>query len=121
MEPVLYILAAAGISAVLLRLIRALFRLVQRSGEAWIAAEAARARAGRGDLTGLDEALSLEQRTRTARTRSIARTVAWVLVLLVPPFTPWALELYAACSLLWLTRGRVRRGTLVPTENRESR
>ena len=121
MEPVLYILAAAGISAVLLRLVRALFRLIQRSGEAWIAAEAARSRARRGDLTGLDEAADLERRTRRARSRAILRTAAWVLFLVLPPFTPWTLELYAACSLLWLTRTSVRRGTLVQPRPGEPR
>ena len=121
MEPVLYILAAAGISVVLLRLIRALFRLVQRSGEAWIAAETARSRAGRGDLTGLDEALALERRTRIGRTSAIIRVVAWLLVLLVPPFTPWTATIYAACSLLWLTRARVRGGVLTRDARGEPR
>ena len=67
MEPVLYILAFAGVSAILVRLSRALFRLLARSGEAWIAREAARSREARGDLTGLGEAAELEARARSSR------------------------------------------------------
>lgn len=104
MEPLVLILAAAGVSAVLLRLARAVFRLIQRSGEAWIAAGAASSRQRRGDITGLDEAAELERRARSGRRNATLRAVFWLLVLLAPPFTPWTIEVYAACSLLWLTR-----------------
>jgi hypothetical protein len=113
MEPVLYILAFAGVSAILVRLARTLFRLVARSGEAWILSEAARSRLRRGDLTGLDEAAQLEARARTLRRAALLQFLFWVLLLFVPPFTPWTLEIYAASSLLWLMRARVRSGTLV--------
>ena len=113
MEPVLYILAFAGISALLVRLARALFLLIQRSGEAWIAGEAARSRHARGDLTGFDEAARLEGSARRARRRALVAVVLCLLLLFVPPFTPWTVEIYAACSLLWLLSARVRSGTLV--------
>ncbi len=113
MEPVLYILAFAGVSALLVRLARALFRLIQRSGEAWIASEAARSRHARGDLTGFDEAARLEASARRARRFALVVVVACLLLLLVPPFTPWTVRIYAACSLLWLVSGRVRSGTVV--------
>ena len=112
MEPVLYILAFAGVSAVLLRLGQALFRLVFRSGEAWIAAEAANARQRSGDITGLSEAAEMERRARGARRGATLQVVLWILFLLVPPFTPWTLALYAAYSVLWLGMGRVRGGVV---------
>lgn len=113
MEPVLYILAFAGVSALLVRLARSLFRLVMRSGEAWIAAEAARSRESRGDLTGFGEMAQMEARARRSRRLAVAAVVVCLLFLLVPPFTPWTLEIYAACSLLWLVSARVSRGTVV--------
>ena len=113
MEPVLYILAFAGVSALLVRLARAFFRLVQRSGEAWIAAEAARSRHARGDLTGFDEAAAIETRARRSRRLALAGVLLTLLLLFVPPFTPWTVEIYAACSLLWLVSARVRTGSVV--------
>lgn len=121
MEPVLFILAAAGLSAVLLRLARALFRLIKRSGQAWIAAEAASARQRRGDITGLGEAADLERRARNARRGALLQVVLWIALLLVPPFTPWPLPLYAAYSILWLTRARVRGATLERVQPPEAR
>ena len=121
MEPVLYILAFAGVSAVLLRLGQALFRLVFRSGEAWIAAEAANARQRSGDITGLSEAAEMERRARGARRGATLQVVFWVLLLLVPPFTSWALSLYSAYSILWLASGRVRGGAVVRTGPLEPR
>lgn len=116
MEPLLLILAAAGVSALLLRLARAVFRLIQRSGEAWIAAGAASSRQRRGDITGLDEAANLERRARTGRRNATLRVAFWLVVLLAPPFTPWTIEVYAACSLLWLTRTGAGGRSLVRTE-----
>ena len=113
MEPALYILAFAGVSALLVRLAKALFRLLQRSGEAWIASEAARSRHARGDLTGFEEAALLETRARRGRRLALARVGLYLLLLFAPPFTPWTLEIYAACALLWLVSARVRGASLV--------
>jgi len=121
MTPVLLILAAAGVSAVLWRLARALLRLIQRSGEAWIAAGAASSRERRGDLTGLEEAASLERRARIARRNAVVRVSAWLLALLVPPFLPWTAELYAAYSLLWLTTAGGGSRSLVRSDPRATR
>lgn len=120
MEPVLYILAFAGVSALLVRLARALFRLIQRSGEAWIAAEAARSRHARGDLTGFGEAAQLERSARRARRLALIAVVVSLLLLFVPPFTPWTLEIYASCSLLWLVSARVRGGSIVTVRRSSS-
>ena len=113
MEPVLYILAFAGISALLMRIGRALFVLLHRSGQAWLAGEAANRRHQHGDITGLSEAAAQERSARAARSRAALGLVFWFALLFVPPFTPWTLPIYAACALLWLVRARVRSGALV--------
>ena len=114
MEPLLYILAFAGVSALLLRIARAFFVLIHRSGQAWLAGETANRRHEHGDLTGLGEAAARERAARSARRVAALELVIWTALLLVPPLTPWTREIYAACALLWLMlRVRVRRGTLV--------
>ena len=114
MEPVLYILAFAGVSALLLRIGRALFVLLHRSGQAWLASETASRREEHGDLTGLREAAERERVARSARRIAMIELVLWVGLLLVPPFTPWTREIYAACAALWLfVRARVLSRTVV--------
>ena len=114
MEPLLYILAFAGVSALLLRIARAFFVLIHRSGQAWLAGETANRRHEHGDITGLSEAAARERAARSARRVAGFELILWTALLLVPPFTPWTREIYAACAVLWLMlRVRVRRGTLV--------
>ena len=114
MEPVLFILAFAGVSALLVRLGRAIFVLLHRSGQAWLAGETARRRHEHGDITGLSEAAARERSARTARRIAAFEVALWIAFLIVPPFTPWTREIYAACAVLWLlVRVRVQRGTLV--------
>ena len=114
MEPVLYILAFAGVSALLVRIAGALFVLLHRSGQAWLAGEAANRRQEHGDLTGLSEAAARERSARSARRRAAMLLVLWLALRVVPPFTPWTLEIYAACALLWLfVRARLARTTVV--------
>jgi hypothetical protein len=114
MEPVLYILAFAGVSALLLRIGRALFVLLHRAGQAWLAGEAASRRHEHGDITGLVEAAERERMARLGRRIATTELILWLALLIVPPFTPWTREIYAACALLWIfVRARVRHGTLV--------
>ena len=116
MEPLLYILAFAGVSALLLRIGRALFVLLHRTGQAWLAGEAAKRRHQHGDITGLSEAADQERRARSARRLATLSLALWIGLLLVPPFTPWTVEIYAACALLWLVRTRLRTGTVVDVQ-----
>ena len=117
MEPVLYILAFAGVSALLLRIGRALFVLLHRSGQAWLAGQAANRRHEHGDLTGLAEAAALARSARTSRRIAAFQLGLWFALLALPPFTPWTLEIYAACAVLWLfVRARVVRTTVVDVQ-----
>jgi hypothetical protein len=114
MEPVLFILAFAGVSALLVRLARASFVLLHRSGQAWLAGEAAKRRHEHGDITGLSEAAAQERSARSARRVAGVEVALWLALLIVPPFTPWTREIYAACAVLWLlVRVRVQRGTVM--------
>lgn len=120
MEPVLYILAFAGVSALLVRIARSAFVLLHRSGQAWLAGEAANRRHEHGDITGLGEAAERERVARAGRRRALLELVVWLTLLIGPPFTPWTREVYAACALLWLfVRVRVARGTLVDVRRRQ--
>jgi hypothetical protein len=102
MEAALVILAVLGFVAALLRLLRAAFGALRHGVDEYVAREAAEARARRGDLTGMAEAQTLNRGARRARIRALAFAAFWLVLLVAPPFTPWARELYAACSLLWL-------------------
>src|SRR5688572_30756453 len=114
MEPLLYILALAGVSALLPRLVRALFAVLHRTGQAWPAGDAAKRRPEQGDITGLAEADAQERAARRGRRIAIIELAHWVAFLLAPPYTPWPREIYAPCAVLWLfVRARVRTGTLV--------
>ena len=113
MEPLLFILAFAGVSALLVRIARAAFVLLHRSGQAWLASEAASRRQQHGDLTGLSEYAEQERAARAAKRAAAVGFGLWLALLLVPPLTPWTREIYAACSLLWLVRMRVGSGAIV--------
>jgi hypothetical protein len=65
--------------------------------------------ARRGDLTSMADAAS--QRARARRHRWIAFAVLsfWLVLLLVPPLTPWPLLLYAIYAVLWLVPHEVPR------------
>ena len=120
MEPLLYILAFAGVSALVLRLARALFVLLHRSGQAWLAGEVASRRQQHGDLTGLTEFAERERAARMAKRVATLELVFWAGLLIVPPFTPWTREIYAACSVLWLIGARLRRTTAVDVRRMRS-
>ncbi len=102
MEAALIILAVLGFIAVLVRLVRAAFGALRHSVDTFLAREAVEARARRGDLTGMAEAQNWNRGARRARIRSFVIVALWLAGLIAPAFTPWARELYAAYSLLWL-------------------
>lgn len=96
------LLAAAGILAVVLRLLRALFAGLRGGVDALLAGDVASSRAQRGDLTGLDEARSAVTQAQRRRLVALGQASVWIGLLLVPALTPWPAPLYASYSLLWL-------------------
>lgn len=96
------VLAAFGAFAVALRVMRALFRLLHRGVDAFLAGSVEEVRAQRGDLTGMRDARHEALLARRQRLRAGAGLCLWTALLVVPPLTPWPLPLYAAYSLLWL-------------------
>jgi hypothetical protein len=104
MEALLRVAAALGVLIALSRLLTASWRLLRRGVDVVVADEMARARAHRGDLTGLEEARGEAERARQRRRGGLARAALWLAVLAVPPFTPWPLWLYAstaAVATMW--------------------
>lgn len=102
----LMILAVIGFAALVWQFAQAGFAVVRRILEAFVAREYATLRAREGDLTGLAEAERRAATARGARWGAIGRLVLWGGLLAAPVFTPWMLEIYAACSLLWLVHAR---------------
>jgi hypothetical protein len=111
MSFVLGILAIFGVLALLAATIRAGFRLLRGSAETFIAGEIASARAGRGDLSGLDAAREWSVASRAAKRLYTVQALGWLVLLIAPTFTPWTREVYAACAALWLLPRR--RGTMM--------
>ena len=102
MHTLLLILGILGFAAVITRAARTIFRLLHGGVDSLVAGEIARARARRGDVTGLGDALQDRTAARRRRRAALAAFVLWGGMLLLPPLTPWPLLLYAAYSLLWL-------------------
>lgn len=102
MTTALLILAVLGVAALIWRLVRAGYALVRRGVEAFLARESAALRERQGDITGLVEADAHARSARRSRLRAALTALLWLALLAVPPLTPWSLEIYAACSLVWL-------------------
>lgn len=102
MNVVLTLLAVLGVLALVYRAAASLLRLLGTSVDRLFAREAATVRANRGDLTGMAEASAWQARTGRRRRRALAVFLAWVVLLVVPPLSPWGRAVYAACSALWL-------------------
>lgn len=96
------LLAIAGVIAVMLRLLRALFAGLRGGVEGFLARDVAETRAQRGDLTGLEDARSAAALARRRRVTALGAASIWVGLLVVPTLTPWPKLLYAAYSLLWI-------------------
>ena len=95
------ILAIMGALAVLIRIARALLRLLHRGVDAFLAQEVARVRAQRGDITGMSDAERMRSLARRRRLLAVAGLSFWVVLLVAPPLTPWPAALYALYSVLW--------------------
>jgi hypothetical protein len=102
MEAVLRLAAALGALVAVFQLLRAVWWLLRGGVDVVVADELARARADRGDLTGLGEARAEARRARRARGRRMLAAAAWLAVVAVPPFTRWTLWLYAAVAAVWI-------------------
>jgi hypothetical protein len=102
MRIAVFLLAAAGIAAVLLRAFGAVFAMLRGGVESFLAHDLAEIRARRGDLTGLEEAEALRVAARRHRLRAASVFGLWIGLLLVPLLTPWPQGLFAAYALLWL-------------------
>lgn len=108
MGTAIMLLAAAGVIAVMLRLLRALFATLRGGVDAFIARDVAETRAHRGDLTGVDDARAAAGLARRRRLIALGTACMWIGLLVVPALTPWPALLYAAYSLLWLIPRRTR-------------
>jgi hypothetical protein len=104
----LNLLAFFGVLAILGGCIRSALRLLRGGVESYVAGAVANARAGRGDLSGLNAAREWSAASRAAKRWFAAHALGWLGLLIVPLFTPWTAEIYAASALLWL-RPRRRR------------
>lgn len=120
MQTPLTVLAVLGIGALLWQLLRTLLDLGRRGVEAFLADQSADVRARRGDLTGLAESEAQAHKARRGRWRSGLRLTLLLVLLLVPPLTGLSLEIYAACSALWLL-GATRERTGPPAQPEERR
>jgi hypothetical protein len=102
MHTLLLILGIIGFTAVLTRGARTVFHLLHGGVESVVAGEVASARARRGDVTGLQDALDRKGAARRRRRAAVGGISLWGGMLLLPPLTPWPATLYAAYSVLWL-------------------
>lgn len=108
MAVIILLLGVAGFLAALRGLSRSALGLMVRGVEEIVAREASDIQARRGDLTGLQAADARSTRARGRRRRSILLLAFWVMLLVLPPLTPWTAVLYAAWSPLWLLPSRRR-------------
>jgi hypothetical protein len=106
MDTAITLLAAAGIAAVLLRAVLALFRALRGGVDSFLARDMADLRAQRGDLTGLAAAAEVRQAARRQRMFAFGAFAVWIGLLAVPQLTPWPRFLYVIYSLLWLVPHR---------------
>ena len=109
MNTAIMLLAVAGVIAVMLRLLRALFASLRGGVEAFVARDVAETRAQRGDLTGLDDARAAAAIARRRRFLALGTASMWIGLLVVPMLTAWPSLLYATYSLLWLLPHTTRR------------
>jgi hypothetical protein len=109
MDTLLMLLAGGGIAAALWHLVRAVLRFLGHGAAGIWADEVARTQARRGDVTAVEDSRRQREAVARRKTRAGAEAVGWLILLLVPPLTPWGPHIYAAYVLLWLVpavRGR---------------
>lgn len=110
MSTILTVLAVAGIGAAAWHVVRAAFRFLRQEATGLWAGELARTHARRGDVTAVEEARREAERVSRRRRRVLAEGIGWLVLLIVPAFTPWARPIYAGYAVLWLVPA-VRRGS----------
>lgn len=115
-EFVLWVLAVAGVIALVVVFVQSAFRTLFAYTELSLAEGLAEVTARRGDLTLLQERQRTEERARrTVRLQALWTAVA-LLWLLAPLLTGHARWIYAPAALLWLRRWVRRRSpTLLRT------
>lgn len=102
----LVLLAAAGVAALVSRLLASLLRLGLAAAEKTHNDGLVDASLRRGDLTALVERQAQVKTLRWSRARSALLVAVWTALLVAPPLAGWGREAYALSSLLWLLPGR---------------
>ncbi len=102
MRAVAAVFAILGFLAVVRLAALALFRIVGRGVEAFVAGQVGDTHARRGDVTGLRNADAARTVARRARRSAFALLATSVGLLLLPMLTPWPRWLYVAYVPLWL-------------------
>jgi hypothetical protein len=98
---ILTILAVAGIGAAAWHVVRAAFRFLWQEASSLWADELSRTHARRGDVTALEESKRRGAVVARLRRRALAEGIGWLVLLVTPPLTPWARQIYAAYALFW--------------------
>jgi hypothetical protein len=102
----LFLLAAAGLLALVGRLLASFLRAGLAAAEKTHNDAQVEASLRRGDLTALAERREAAASLRRSRARAGALALLWGALLVVPPLVGWGREVYALASLLWLLPGR---------------
>jgi hypothetical protein len=111
----LFLLAAAGVAALVSRLLGSLLRLGLAAAEKTHNDGLVDASLRRGDLTALVERQAQVKALRRSRGRSALLVALWIALLAAPPLAGYGREAYALSSLLWLLPGRPALPRRVPT------
>lgn len=101
MTLILILLAIPGVLAVLLRLGKALLRAGKFSLERYVARQIVDQRAGRGDLTGMEEAEQVRAVAAQKQVRFLGETLLWAGLLALPLVFPPAIFLYPFYAIFW--------------------
>lgn len=98
---VLILLAIPGVLAVLLRLGKALLQAGRYSIERYVAAQIVAQRAGRGDLSGMEEAETARAAAARNQMRYGAQTLVWAALLVLPAVFPPAVFVLPLYAIFW--------------------
>jgi len=85
----------------MLRLSGALTRTVKFSLERFVARQIVEQRAGRGDITGMEEAERQRALAAQKQMRQLGMTLLWTALLALPLLFPPAVVLYPFYSVFW--------------------
>jgi len=101
MTLLLILAAIPGVLAVMLRLSGSLTKAVKFSLERFVARQIVQQRAGRGDITGMEEANRLRAEAARKQMRHVGMSALWGALLLLPLLIPPAVVLYPFYSIFW--------------------